>query len=688
MTGLRLGLRAVRRLGPNALWSFAAYRFSLGSGLTRARTPLRRWEDVGLVEAVLPGIPTDPSGYADFRARTDAPRFFPVARRPRSGGSEDILEAADDILGGTFRLFGGKGQALGNPPDWRAFPAPLRDRPPLADDSHWSRIALDAAGDDVRLVWELSRFGWIFPLASAYRLTGDDRYAEGCWSLIESWRAGNPPNRGVHWASGQEVALRILALAYSLHAFLPDWRERPERVTAVAEMVAASAERIPPTVTYARAQGNNHLLSEAAGLWTAGLLFPELRGSAGWRRQGRELLTEALLRQVFPDGGYVQHSVTYQRMAIELGLWCARLAELNGDPFESDSISALARLTRALARLVDPSSGLAPRFGPDDGTHLLPLEGNPASDLRPSLEAGARGFLGESWYDGAGALADTLGLGSGRRTDPPSADDLPNAGLYFAGGGESRAVFRCARFRGRPGHSDQLHVDLWWGDENLALDPGSYLYNGPAPWDNALAGSVVHNTPIIDGQEPMERAGRFLWVGDADAVVRPTRGKEIELLEGVFNGYRRFGVVLRRMVARRGTSTWVVLDQAKGLGRHRMTVGWNLPDLPRTWQDDSLRLETARGPIVVDWNGDSVTAGLVRGGGLVEGNLATEAVELLGWYSPRYGERATCLRLVLEVEGSDLVRLSTRFSLGARAERAGLPAWPEDADTSTSKRAA
>jgi len=54
---------------------------------------------------------------------------------------------------------------------------------------------------------------------------------------------------------------------------------------------------------------------------------------------------------------------------------------------------------------------------------------------------------------------------------------------------------------------------------NVAHDPGTYLYNAAPPWDNALAGSDVHNTVTVDGGDQMLRAGRFLYLDWAQAQV-------------------------------------------------------------------------------------------------------------------------------------------------------------------------
>jgi hypothetical protein len=47
--------------------------------------------------------------------------------------------------------------------------------------------------------------------------------------------------------------------------------------------------------------------------------------------------------------------------------------------------------------------------------------------------------------------------------------------------------------------------------------PGTFRYTAPAPWDNSLARTLVHNTIELNHQDQMKRAGRFLWLDWAQA---------------------------------------------------------------------------------------------------------------------------------------------------------------------------
>jgi hypothetical protein len=367
---------------------------------------------------------------------------------------------------------------------------------------------------------------------------------------------------------------------------------------------------------------------------------------------------------------------------LSLGVWAVRLAEINGEPLSRRTLEALGRLTRGLAAQMDPATGEAAVFGPDDGSNLLPLATVGARDARPVVAAGARLFLAGSWYQ-AGAWDEAslwLGLGSQAGGELVLPASLPQAGIHFLRGRQTRAAMRCAHFRGRPGDSDQLHVDLWWGAEAVAIDPGSYLYNGPPPWQNALAAAAVHNAPWLDGQEPMRRAGRFLWVDRAQGRVSGRVQRDgFEAIRAEHDGYRRVGAAVVRWLALIDGAAWLVVDEARAARPCRMTVGWNLPDARWTLGLGTLRLTLAQGDLLLEWKGDRATCGLARAGEWIAGETVQGPIANWGWRSPRYATLEPCLRLVVEVKGEGSARLATRILLGDHRPPAMDSLWADPA---------
>jgi hypothetical protein len=189
----------------------------------------------------------------------EPPAAVDLEHRLGAQGIQILLAEADEIVAGRVRLFGAAPVVLDLEP-----PGPL---------THWTDYernpaGLLPAGEDIKLTWEPARFGWTFTLGRAYRLSGDERYPQAFGAYLRRFVAANPPYLGPNWMSAQEAALRVLAFTFAKQVFASSPYVAPAQVE---QAIAAHAARIPPTLAYARAQGNNHLLSEAAGLYTAGL---------------------------------------------------------------------------------------------------------------------------------------------------------------------------------------------------------------------------------------------------------------------------------------------------------------------------------------------------------------------------------------------------------------------------------
>lgn len=713
MASLPLALRAVRELGPRSLALYAAYKAALQTGWLRRRTPIYDWDERPLAHWLRAGVYAEPSSYSDYWEKKFLSFFFihneefaSALRKTLRGDESVVLSRADEVLQGQFRLFGAEPMKLGFPPDWVSFP-PMADEQiaPVIDLSHhWTEYDLEALNADVKLIWEASRFGWIYPLARAFVLTKDERYSEGFWRLVESWMAVNRPNAGLQWFTAQAAALRLMALVFAMHAFAPALAKKPERLSILALMVAVHANRIPPTMTYARAQGNNHLLTEALALYTVGLLFPEFSDASSWKRLGRHWLVEALNQQIFPDGGYVQHSTNYHRLALHVGLWGARLAEINGEPLPAVTRESLRWSTRCLMALVDDESGQVPNFGPNDSAHILPLSSCPYSDFRPVIQAASLAFDGHPAYDSGpwdemcvwlGLHGEKLKRGRSSHAQLPSGMvredapirrqlDFPNAGLHILRGEQAWGVLRCAKFTNRPGHSDQLHFDLWWRGQNVACDPGTYLYNGQSPWDNGLAGASVHNTLIVDGQDPMARAGRFLWLDWAQGQVigrwRSDNGK-VEVLTAEHMGYRHFGVVHRRTVIRAGDNLWLVADDVLGEGTRVANVAWLMPDTTWNLEGPTMFVNFGVGRAAVTLEHSQAAVAVYREGNFVGGKAVRNSVPVLGWRSTTYGVKTPALHLVAEIESPAPFRVLTWWAFEDTDRRSVDIGWRNPGDS-------
>src|SRR5882724_5169261 len=658
------------------------YELQRGSGLmSRRMGSVRGWESWDLKHIAPKASPED---LLSIRRRGGRPFFFSDSRSlaPElkktlgAQGEESVIAEADRILEGNLPFFGRLSFDCGFPPKWFQNPATGQH---VSPNRSWTemRFASDDCGD-LKFILEPSRFLFLYPLARAYAISGDERFPLAFWSAIEDWAGNSPPMSGPLWICGQESSLRILAWSFALYSFLHSPATTPQRVALLLSMIAAHAWRTAQTVGYARSQRSNHLFSEAVGLWTAGTLYPELTDAAAWQKQGAGLLREAVMDQITPEGASLQASFNYQRMVLHLLLWTLHLAEVNKIRLDPEIRSRTAATFEFIRDFVDPKSGRAPNHGSNDGSHILPLAACDYGDFRPLLRLGScvldrpvalqPGPWDEAalWFCGESAKSEER---------EPVYTVTSAAGYHRVGTENSWALVRAGRYTRRPFQADQLHVDLWYHGLNLARDAGTYLYNGEAPWNNGLAGTAVHNTAMVDRQDQMWRAGRFLWLDWAQASGRvfsssssKTSAGSRDCFEGEHNGYRRLGVIHRRMVQCVAEDAWVIVDDLLGAGEHELRLHWLLPDLPFEVSAASpfcavLSAEKVR----FRWNVFSSSPGsgaVIRGVENLTGDKTAGDEELLGWESPTYGERYPALSLLYRVQAPFPVRIVTAILAG------------------------
>jgi hypothetical protein len=640
MSRLVLALKALRWLGFRPLALYGIYRLGLVTGHYRRV-----------------GYPTSTTGELELKHLLPLPARDELAAVLGRDGQAGLLAEADETAAGKVRLFGG------NPVDLKlAFERPL---------AHWtdyetgkaSLSAFDLPYDDIKFAWEPARFGWAYTLGRAYRLCGDDKYVEAFWHYFGEFVTGNPPYFGPQWMSGQEAALRLMALVWAGEVFAASPRFTDVRRAKLAEAVAVHAGRIPPTLVYARSQDNNHLLVEAVGLYTAGLALPDHPEAARWRAAGWRWLTWCLVHQIDAYGEYTQHSTNYQRLMLQAALWASVLSKQVGDVLPYPARENLGLATHWLYSLLDPESGRVPNLGANDGADIFPLASCPFTDYRPVVQAAARAFMRYQLPTGPW---DEMALWFG----------LPRSGDYFETprylgdqiyAAHSWASLRAVRFKSRPSHADQLHLDLWWRGLNVAQDAGTYLYNAPAPWDNSLTSTLVHNTVCVNGREQMTRAGRFLYLDWADAsceVHPPTAEDVVQQVAARHYGYARFGVRHQRSVTLHTGGRWVVEDELLCLPRSdplTFRLHWLLPDWEWKIDGETLRLKSPHGWITLRITSDKAVAkrSLARAGEIVYGEDLPSVVR--GWVSPTYGVKKTALSLAVEVAAADHVQFTSEF---------------------------
>lgn len=588
-------LRVVLKLGLINVLTVAAYRVVLRSGWMKRLTPVE------------PGF---------------AGRCFDAAESgslvvPGLANFDQTRAQADQLLHGQFAYFSTSEQYVGSPPAWFANPfnaTCLHD-----SQRHWTDYGdFKTEIGDIKILWDLSRFGWALDFSRAFRMTGEIVYLETLNNWVADWVKNNPMNRGPNWKCGQEAAIRmqhVLLAAYLL--------QRAKPGPGLINFVEQHCRRIALTLRYALAQDNNHGTSEAAALFVGGAWLYKHVGEADirkradrWRQLGRRHLESRLERLVACDGSFSQNSTVYHRMVLDtLNLVEFWRRELEEEKFARKFHVKVCALGNWLSQMTDPQTGDAPNLGANDGTLLFRLAQTGYRDFRPSVQLAAAMFDASRVYP-EGPWDETL---CWLNIDPPKSSGAwaRRHPEEFTGGGyvlfacdvqRSWGVLRYPKYRFRPGHADALHLDLWFQGVNLLRDSGTYSYNSGDALQAYFGSTSAHNTVELDGRDQMPRLGRFLrgcWL-KMDQIEPLRVDGSLLLWSGQytdFNGGRH----KRSVEYDRGD--WRIIDHVSGCKSHA-TLRWRL--CPGPWHLAGNRCAGQSAALEVFCNQPSIRSEIVE----------------------------------------------------------------------------
>ena len=436
----------------------------------------------------------------------------------------------------------------------------------------------------------------------------------------------------------------------------------------------ATARRIEANLDYALSQDNNHGLSELAGLLTVAVMFPRLPGARARRQRARKRLIHEIDRLVAPDGCFAQYSTNYHRLLLHDAVWCGRLLTAAGEPFPAATLARIDAAAVWLWQVMNLEDGRVPCYGSNDGANFLKLEGGSYADHRATVQAafvltrGAPVLSTGPWNETAAWLIGPAALVGAKSYAPEHKNFAAlSSGYHVLRHAGTEAFVRCGPHRYRPHHADQLHIDLRRNGRPLTLDPGTFSYNAPPPWDHAFKNTRFHNTVSVDGQEQMEKAGRFLWLSWSSGSGGPAQalaGGSLLHWEGETDAWRRLKspVRHRRAVLLHANGEATVIDRLQSSGEHEYQLHWLLPDAVR------LGLIDGFGAILTGADGtvSSITAAVAgaRGTGAHADWMRADEQTCRGWTSPHYLERVPAWSWELRTRGAT-VSFATHFGRSA-----------------------
>lgn len=549
---------------------------------------------------------------AHFRRRP-AIRFTPVI------DPEEIAPARlDGILEGRFE-FNGETHALPDPIDWLANPSA---------DVEWHIL--------------LHKFYYAVGLAQRWQRSGDLACARRWAVLVDGWMRQAP----VGFIAADVTGRRVQNWLGSLHALVFEGRDDTPAPIAgalfrrVLHSLHAQVEFLCANLTPKR----NHRTLELLAIFMAGVLLPELRAAARWRRFAIEQTAVNADADTLPDGVHCELSTDYHHLALRNWLQVRTLAGDHGVPVPPVLDRVLEDALEFSLHVHQPS-GVVPSFSDGDARDygaLLALgarlygredmrwvatqgrEGRPPQETAAHFAASGYHVLRSGWPDAAG-FADAQHL-----------------------------VFDCGPLgEGNHGHFDALSFELYAHGRPLVVDPGRYTYSeaGDTNWRVHFRSTAAHNTVCVDGLNQTRYEPRAVKAASRHAsgsvrhkitgpapdcsLVEQAQADGFELLHGRCASHA-YDAVHERCIVFIGRRWWIVSDWLRAATAHRYALGFQLAPAA----EGACRLE----------RGVLCSPGLT----LVQpARPGQQAALEAGWVSARYGHKAAAPRLVTRAEGTD-----------------------------------
>ncbi|WP_051294811.1 heparinase II/III family protein [Maridesulfovibrio bastinii] len=598
---------------------------------------------------------------------------------------EECVKIADDLLEKGMHLFSLEHLYPCIEPDWNTDPltgikAPLKFGKTL--DYRDTAIVGDS-----KYLWEPSRFLQVVPIARAYSLTGDDKYLDAVKKMIRSWLKQCPYLYGPQWSSSLELAIRLInwALAWQYIGGKDSKIFKDEDGRFFKKEWLESIYRHMDFIRGWFSKGssaNNHLIGEAAGLFTACATWPYWEDCSQWRILTRDILEVEVRRQIHLDGIDAEQAVSYQQFVLDFLLvaWTS-----HRESFSEGYLSVVRKMISFIGAIMD-SKGNVPMIGDaDDGfvTGLLPYGECPYKSL---LATGGILFIRKSLRARVGKEDLKTRSLLGRN---PAAVKKRKAG--------DRAMSRCRRFRhggyyllgssfneadeifilvdcgplglgslAAHGHADALSVYLSAGGNEFLIDPGTYAYHTDRKWRDYFRGTSAHNTIRVDGEDQSVIGGNFLWRDKAEAKpLEISLGGAIESFTGMHNGYSRLSdpVTVERSISfERRNSIVKIEDRLECSSSHTVEQFWH-------FSEKCCLSNPSNGIVVAENGGWRMTMSFPKNSDIKI--ISGQEDPPLGWISRSYGAKEPCSVVVCtkEIKNSSVLRVEFLIEKIADSER-------------------
>lgn len=440
---------------------------------------------------------------------------------------------------------------------------------------HWTKVNdFSQEAGDIKFVWEKSRFSWLLTVCR-YDYHFDEDHADFVINQILDWINKNPLNCGPNYKCSQETSIRILNWLFALNFYRKSEALTDERWNKIITSIYWQTDHVLKNINFSRiAVRNNHAITETLTLYLMGLMFPLMKGADLWKKNGKRWFEKEIAYQIEEDGTFIQDSMNYHRVVVQLFTYAIAIADKHGERFSDFVYEKAYKSLNFLYQCQEPSNGWLPNYGANDGALFFPLSDSDYRDYKPQLDALHRLLTGVSLYDDY--LEDAQWIGHNFSSTRKPFDKIEKqfgivrfekSGYYLIREKDTFSFIRCGLFKNN-GSTDQLHLDIWFKGENVLMDGGSYMYNTDEKTVKYFEGTESHNTVMLGDCDQMLKGLRFTWLYPPKLLGTEVKEEpEYYYFSGIINAFKEVEdkIILQRVIKKKkSVAEWSVKDHIDG----------------------------------------------------------------------------------------------------------------------------
>ncbi len=503
--------------------------------------------------------------------------------------------------------------------------------------------------EDPEFIHWMHRLPWFYRLALAYRVTGEEKYKHAFrehfsayYSHVMTQPIPEPTNIGFEIPSLYMINVGIRTKGMVRTEILTRGSDilTEEQHQHYLELLLLQGKRLRDLLTAKASEDwfyfSNHTAIASEGALYFGIVFPQFEESDSIVKIARTTLEKCMANQVHEDGMQIEASNHYHNVAMGVLARPYLLAKAFDVSFDPSYETTLLKMLKVAEYFIHPNK-ISPAFSDSDRKNeTASLQYYYLFDERPIFDTPEN---------------QTLGIPA-MKADPervlPRLINLPDSGYIFFRTGmdptSHHLILDYGPTGGWHGHFDLLSFEWYANNEVLIADPGRWLYND-SPEREWIISTAAHNGICIN-----ETNHKRILISEFTPDVisldtleeNPDGSMRITVSHKAYNEIPGEPVV-SRTVAFDGHATYVLTDTVSSSEPVDAVVRHSIPFMDTTVDGDTVQVKHTDGKslfsLVLDREASSVGVSL--------------SVDKK-WYSPMYGVKKDCKRIVLAEHGMNI----------------------------------